>query len=261
LRSHCGANGPQREDGQDRFGRPFVPHPRIGGLFARDIVSTQVPDALRSTVMSTENPEGGQPAGQLSPDGNWRWDGHNWVPAHQPPAAAAPQPSQGAPAPYGAPPQQAAQQPYPQQPQQPPHPQQQYGGGMPPGMTPTKKGLPIWAKILIGLVVLFVGLIALLTIVGLTMAEDYADWSCEDVAEEALSIDEDKDEMLSLTDVTELEIAEDNREGFEPPADGRGVVLSCEGTGEWTDLGEAPVLVVLEAGDDGEEWVRYEMVE
>jgi hypothetical protein len=226
--------------------------------------------------MSTEHPEGGQPAGQLSPDGKWRWDGHNWVPAHVPGAG---QPGQhGAPPHYGqaqphpGQPQYGQQQPAPYtQPQQPgyqqqPYGQQQYGqqqygqqyGGMP---APTKKGLPTWAKILLTLLVLFVGLIALLTVVGLTMEEDYADWSCEDVAEEALTIDEDKEEMLSLTDVTDLEIVEDNREGFEAPADGRGVVLSCKGTGEWTDLGDAPVLVVLEAGEDGDEWVRYEMTD
>lgn len=224
--------------------------------------------------MSTEHPAGGQPAGQLSPDGNWRWDGHNWVPAHQAPAVGAQQPIQ-----QSAPPPSAAQQPqYAQQPAQPayaqqqPYPQQQYGqqsygqhqygGGMPPGATPTKKkGLPVWAKILLGLMVLFVGLIALLTIVGLTMSEDYADMSCEDVAKEALTIDENKEESFALKDVTDLEIAEDNRKDFSPPKDGRGVVLSCEGTGDWTDLGEAPVMVVLEAGEDGEEWVRYEMAE
>lgn len=200
--------------------------------------------------MSTEHPEGGQPAGQLSPDGRWRWDGHNWVPAQQVPVAGGHPFQQGAPPPY-------AQQPQPQYAQ--PYPQQQYAGGMPPA--PTKKGLPTWAKVLLTLLVLFVGLIGLLTAVGLTMSEDYADLSCEDVAKEALSIDENKDEAFALTDVTDLEIAEDNRENFSPPADGRGVVLSCEGTGEWTDLGEAPVIVVLEAGEDGEEWVRYEMAD
>jgi hypothetical protein len=209
--------------------------------------------------MSTEHPEGGQPAGQLSPDGRWRWDGHNWVPAQQVPTAGGqpwPQPGQQ----YGAQPQQ------PQQPQygQPAYAQpygQQYGGGMPPGTVQPKQGLPTWAKVLITLLVLFVALIALLTIVGLTVDEDYADWSCEDVAAEAVRISDDNNGVLVLTDVSDLSVVEDNREGFEPPANGRGVVLSCEGTGEWDTVGDAPVLVELAVGDDGEEWVRYEMTD
>jgi hypothetical protein len=38
-------------------------------------------------------------------------------------------------------------------------------------------------------------------------------------------------------------------------------VLSCEGTGQWDTVGDAPVLVELAVGDDGEEWVRYEMTD
>lgn len=213
--------------------------------------------------MSTEHPESGQPAGQLSADGKWRWDGHNWVPAQQPQQPAYAQqsysPQQGQPQ-FG-PPQHG--QPQYGQPQhgQPYYGPPQYGGGMPPGGVQPKKGLPTWAKVLITLLVLFFGLIALLTIVGLAAADDYSDWSCEDVAKEALTIDSDKSETLSLTDVTALEITEDNRENFSAPEGRRGVVLSCEGTGEWTDLGEARVSVVLEASEDGDQWVRYEMVD
>lgn len=68
---------------------------------------------------------------QISPDGAWRWDGHNWVPntpaapaAPEPPQPQAQQPAYGQP--YGQP-----QQPYgqPQQPygQAPAYPQQPYG--------------------------------------------------------------------------------------------------------------------------------------
>ena len=39
--------------------------------------------------MSEQHPGGGQPVGQLSPDGNWRWDGHNWVPVNQAPPGQA----------------------------------------------------------------------------------------------------------------------------------------------------------------------------
>jgi hypothetical protein len=212
--------------------------------------------------MSDEHPEGGQPPGQLSPDGRWRWDGHNWVPAHQVPAAGGQPWPQAGQQQYGAPGQQPPYaQPQYSQPQyaQPQYAQQpygqQYGAGQP------KQGLPTWAKILITVLVLFVGLIALLTVVGLTVDEDYADWSCEDVAAEAVRISDENNGVLVLTEVSDLSIVEDNREGFEPPANGRGVVLSCEGTGQWDTVGDAPVLVELAVGDDGEEWVRYEMTD
>jgi hypothetical protein len=211
--------------------------------------------------MSTDQPEGGQPAGQLSPDGRWRWDGHNWVPSHQFPTAGAqpwPQAQQQYGQQHGAQPQQPQ---YGQQPQYAQQPYTQQYGGMPPGAVQPKKGLPTWAKILITVLVLFVGLIVLLTVVGLAVDEDYADWSCEDVAAEAVRISDDNAGVLILTDVSDLSIVEDNREGFEPPANGRGVVLSCEGTGEWDTVGDAPVLVELAVGDDGEEWVRYEMTD
>lgn len=71
---------------------------------------------------------------QISPDGAWRWDGHNWVPntpaAQQPPQApqAPQQPAYGQPQPYGQPQQpvygQPQQQPYGQAPA---YPQQPYG--------------------------------------------------------------------------------------------------------------------------------------
>lgn len=65
---------------------------------------------------------------QISPDGNWRWDGHNWVPnapaapaAPQEPVAPTPygQPQQpyGQPQAYGQPPSYPQQSSYPQQPQ------------------------------------------------------------------------------------------------------------------------------------------------
>jgi len=214
-------------------------------------------------AMTSENPGDAQTSGQLSPDGNWRWDGHNWVPARQAPQGPAQPayPQSGQPQ-YGQqpPPQPQYGQPqYAQQPT-PAYASPQYGG-YPPGMVPPKKGLPGWAKVLITLLVLFVGLIVLLTVVGLAVDEDYADWSCDDVAKEALTIDDDKGESLALTDVSDLEIEEDNREDFKAPESGRGLVLSCKGTGEWTDLGEAPVRVTLEADADGDQWVTREIVD
>lgn len=214
--------------------------------------------------MSTEHPASGQPVGQLSPDGHWRWDGHNWVPvqpaqhAQQPQAQhyAAPQYTQPQPGhPAYNPTQYNATQYTPTQ-----YDQMQYGGAMPSGGVPTKQGLPTWAKVLITLLVLFVAFIALLTVVGLTVDEDYADWSCQDVATEAVRISEEKDAALVLTAVSGLEIVEDNRESLVQPDSGEAVALSCEGTGTWNDMPDTPVLVELTVDSNGDEWVGYEMV-
>ena len=211
--------------------------------------------------MSDEQTGSGQPIGQISPDGKWRWDGHNWVPVQQGPQQQAPQyPSQQ----FGAPQYSAS-----------PYAGQQYGGqqygapqygatqyGTTPGAMQPKKGMPTWGKVLLILLSLFVALIALLTVVGLMVDESYTDWSCEDLASEAVRISEEESQVLVLTEVTDLEIVEDNREDFTPPESGRGLILSCEGTATWDDLDETtPVLLELEAGEDGEEWVSYEMTE
>jgi hypothetical protein len=200
--------------------------------------------------MST--PGGEQPVGQLSPDGRWRWDGHNWVPTQQSPAPQQPYQGQQPPA--------YQQAPYPHQFPGQPYAPQQYGG-LPPGTAPPKKGLPTWAKVLIIVLSLIVALMVLLTIVGLAVDEDYSSWSCDDVAAEAVRISDDNEGVLILTEVTDLKVVEDNREDFTAPENGRGVVLTCEGTGKWDSVDDTPVIVELAVDNDGDEWVRYEMTD
>jgi hypothetical protein len=127
-------------------------------------------------------------------------------------------------------------------------------------MPPKKGGVPTWAKILIGVLSAIVALVVLLTVVGLLVdSDDYSSWSCEDVAKEAVDISKEKDALLVLEGVTELSVAEDNRDSFSPPDSGRGLVLSCTGTGQWNEMDDTAVKVQLEAGSDGEPWVRYEL--
>lgn len=191
--------------------------------------------------MSTENPHP-----QISPDGKWQWDGHNWVPRQPQPQ---PQPQQ-----YGAPPPGYPQGGYPQ----PGYPQAGYPQ---PGYPAPKKGMPLWGKITIGVLGVVVALVALLTIVGLMVdSNDYSAWSCQDVADRAVEISADNDGMLVLTKVTDLEIVEDHRSDFTPPETGRGVVLSCKGTASWDAIDDTPVLVELSASSN-DEWVRYEMTD
>lgn len=170
---------------------------------------------------------------QLSPDGRHWWNGSAWVPVQRPDQQAVP----------------------PVQPVQPVQPV------YPPVVMPTKKGMPTAAKVVLGIVgVLAVG-IAGLTVLGLMIDSDYSDWSCQDVADEAVTISDDNKGMLILVKVTDLEIVEDHREDPPSPDKGRAVVLTCKGTGEWDDMGDTPVIVELTVDSDGEEWVRYEMTD
>ena len=195
--------------------------------------------------MTTQDPNA---TPRISPDGKWQWDGHNWVPRQPQPAPQMP-PQSG-----------------PQQYAVPPPGQQQYGVPQPgyaqPGYPQPKKGMPLWGKIGIGLGIAFVALIVLLTAVGLLVdSNDYSAWSCQDVADRAVKISDENGGMLVLTKVTDLTIAEDHRTDFTPPDTGRGVVLSCTGTGSWDQMGDTPVTVELSADNDGQEWVRYQMAD
>ncbi|MFA6300692.1 MAG: hypothetical protein WC642_16100, partial [Nocardioides sp.] len=122
-------------------------------------------------IMSEGSEGGGE---QISPDGNWRWDGHNWVP-NTPAAPAAPQQPQ----PYGQQPygqQQYGQQPYGQPPV---YPQQQQPYGYAP--VPQKESHTLRNVLLIlGLVfLLFAG--GCVALVGLAANE--VDNAVEEITE------------------------------------------------------------------------------
>jgi hypothetical protein len=91
----------------------------------------------------------GEPGQQISPDGKWRWDGHNWLPNQAAPESPAP------PSPYGQP-----QQPYGQYPAAP------YGTFNPPQKSNTTRNV----LLILGLVaLLFVG--GCVALVGLAVNE------------------------------------------------------------------------------------------
>ncbi|WP_134741296.1 hypothetical protein [Nocardioides sp. 503] len=123
---------------------------------------------------------------QISPDGKWRWDGHNWVP-HQ---GAAPQPDAqsqpGQPSPYGQPQQSAS--PYGQpgtpygQPQQPAapygqYPPRPYGFTQPPKSNTTRN------------VLLVLGLLGLLLIGGCLAVVGLAANEIDNAVDEATAND------------------------------------------------------------------------
>jgi len=136
-----------------------------------------------------------------------------------------------------------------------------YGTPFPTGPAqPPKRGIPTVLKVVIGLVALFAVGIVGLVVLAIAVGDPNGDLSCQDVADEAVGISDDQeDQLFILEDVRDLTIVEDNRDSYETPDSGEEVILSCEGTGVWDKIDEAPVLVQKTVDSDGDEWIRYEM--
>ncbi|WP_148573063.1 hypothetical protein [Nocardioides caldifontis] len=196
---------------------------------------------------------------QVSPDGKFVWDGHNWVPTRQPTQQ---QPQGRQTSPDGRFWWDGRQWVPVQQPPQAPHQAPSYVAPYPTGQEPPKRGMATGLKVLVALAALFavgvVGLVVLAVVVG----DPNSDLTCEEVAEEAVGISDDQEgQLFVLEDVKALSIVEDNRDDYETPSSGEEVILSCEGTGVWDKLDETPVLVQKTIDSDGDEWIRYEMTD
>ena len=206
---------------------------------------------------------------QVSPDGKFVWDGHNWVPVQQH-AGQQGQPGPGGPGGPGGPIRTSPDGRFwwdgtQWVPTQPPVAAPQagsYGTFAAGSPQPEKRGIPTVLKVVIGLVVLFAVGIVGLVVLAIAVGDPNEELSCQDVAEEAVGISDDQeDQMFVLEDVRDLEIIEDNRDSYETPSSGEEVILSCEGTGVWDKIDEAPVLVQKTVDADGDEWIRYEMTD
>jgi hypothetical protein len=88
-------------------------------------------------------------------------------------------------------------------------------------------------------------------------AASYKTATCDDLAKEAVRISEKQD--VQLLKVRSAKIVTDNRKTVaKPSGDKAALVLSCRGTGVWSDAGDnSPVLLKLTIDSDGEQFVEY----
>lgn len=88
-------------------------------------------------------------------------------------------------------------------------------------------------------------------------APSLATYTCPQLATEAAAISKGKD--LELIKVRAPKIVKDNRKTFKKPTgDKDALVLSCKGTGVWSDNTTAPVVMKLTVDADGTGFVSYE---
>ena len=89
-------------------------------------------------------------------------------------------------------------------------------------------------------------------------ADTYSDYTCADLADEAVSISEGQD--VELVKVRSPKIVKDHRDDVTvPKGDGDALVLSCRGTGVWSDGGPtSQVKLELTVDADKELFVRYQ---
>jgi hypothetical protein len=86
----------------------------------------------------------------------------------------------------------------------------------------------------------------------------FEDVTCDQLAQE--SVEAAKTQDVQLLKVRNPKIVKDNRKTYEKPAgDDDALVLSCKGTGVWSD-GEAngPVLLKLTVDADGDDFIAWE---
>ena len=84
---------------------------------------------------------------------------------------------------------------------------------------------------------------------------DYAAMDCAKLAEEAVAISEDED--VSLLKVRDFKPTEDNRTGFVKPSSGDALLLSCTGTGIWSDTTQGAVRLEATVDSDGDTFIAY----
>ncbi|WP_216656530.1 DUF2510 domain-containing protein [Nocardioides marmotae] len=88
-----------------------------------------------------------------------------------------------------------------------------------------------------------------------------AEDACATAVDEAVRISEEEAPPVLLEDVRALRVLEDRRETHETPASGEATVLTCRGTGVWSDGDTTTEVVVGVTVDaEGTHYVFYEAV-
>lgn len=171
-------------------------------------------------------------------------------PPHPPPYPGRPYPGQPG-SPYG--------QPYPAYP----------GGPQIPPPPPPVRGR---VKLLVGLgaVALLVpslaaGIYTAVTVHDRLSGTSFADLptsqACGTAAKEAVRISREQAPPVQLEGVRDLEVTQDARDTYDvPERDGEATVLTCRGTGRWSDGDTTtPVVVGVTVDADGDFFVFYEV--
>lgn len=83
---------------------------------------------------------------------------------------------------------------------------------------------------------------------------DYAAYSCADFPEQV--IEQSQGEYLEVDRMGALDIAVDNRDDFQPPSDGYGMVLRCTGPAVWS-FGKKGIVVELIADKSGDTRITW----
>jgi hypothetical protein len=91
-------------------------------------------------------------------------------------------------------------------------------------------------------------------------ASDLKSTTCDELADEAVRISSESNDSSKLLKVREPAVVSDNRDTYKKPTGtGEALVLSCSGTGVWSDGGDnSKVVLKLTVDADGESYVAYE---
>ena len=82
------------------------------------------------------------------------------------------------------------------------------------------------------------------------------DTTCESLADESITISEDQD--IQLLKVRKPVVKRDNRDTYtEPTGTKDALLMSCTGTGVWSNGTTTPVLIRYTVDADGDEFVQY----
>ncbi len=91
-----------------------------------------------------------------------------------------------------------------------------------------------------------------------TASKPFEDLDCEKLAKEAVRVSSEQEAQVRLIKVRGVKVRKDNRMSFKKPTgDKSALVMSCKGTGVWSDGDDRPVLVNLSVDADGDEFVEY----
>lgn len=87
---------------------------------------------------------------------------------------------------------------------------------------------------------------------------DVAGYSCEDLATEAVDVSVTQDAAVELLKVRQPRVVKDRRETYKlPTGSAEALILSCTGTGVWSDGTKSPVVLEYTVDSDGDTWVAY----